>query len=249
MGYSNIMSAIYEKEGRFKEAFYMKDSALELQEIVFKRNDAIKFSQVEKKIAIEEHMADIKFLESEKKRSVLLRNAIILVVLLFLIIAAQLFIRQRILYKKNQELLKQSDKQLNIYIESIKEKNLMINEFRYEVEELNNNTATIFALKEKEEIADKLKKYTILTEVQWDEFRHLFEKVHNGFFDKLRKDYPSLTQSEIRILALLKLNLSRKEMAEMLGISPDSITKTRQRIKKKIEMPDAMDLDELVVNI
>ena len=39
-------------------------------------------------------------------------------------------------------------------------------------------------------------------------------------------------------MALIKLDLSKKEMAEMLGTFPDSIKKTRQRMVKKLNLSD-----------
>jgi DNA-binding CsgD family transcriptional regulator len=101
-------------------------------------------------------------------------------------------------------------------------------------------------LQEKEEIATRLKHYSILTEDDWNEFRTLFEKVQIGFFDKLKQQFPDLTPSEQRLLALMKLKLSKREMAGMLGIAPDSIKKTRQRIRKKINVMDDVALEELV---
>ena len=85
-----------------------------------------------------------------------------------------------------------------------------------------------------------------LTEDDWNEFRNLFEKVQVGFFDKLKQRFPDLTPSEQRLLALMKLKLSKREMAGMLGIAPDSIKKTRQRIRKKINVPDDAALEEMV---
>jgi DNA-directed RNA polymerase specialized sigma24 family protein len=206
-------------------------------------------AQVEKNMEVEKYLTDLKLMASEKSKAVLLRNFIIIVSILLLLIAAQLIIRQQLKQKKNKEALNNAVYQLNLYIESLQEKNELIEQFQKEIESLHAMPDYCYMLKEKEEISDKLKKYTIVTEQHWNEFRHLFEKVQKGFFDTLKRKFPDLTQSEIRLLALIKLNLSKREMAEMLGVSPDSIKKTRQRIRKKIELPEEMDLEGLVVNI
>jgi len=135
---------------------------------------------------------------------------------------------------------------LKYYIESAREKNQLIDQFKREIEHLNALPEQHSVLQEKEEIATKLRQYSILTEDDWNEFRSLFEKVQIGFFDKLKLQFPDLTPSEQRLLALMKLKLSKREMAGMLGIAPDSIKKTRQRIRKKINIPDDSALEEMV---
>jgi hypothetical protein len=84
------------------------------------------------------------------------------------------------------------------------------------------------------ETVEKLKRSTIITEDEWIQFRSLFDKVHKGFFTRLKVQYPDVTQAEIRLMALTKLNLSTKEMAGILGISPESIRKSRYRFLKKV---------------
>jgi DNA-binding CsgD family transcriptional regulator len=87
---------------------------------------------------------------------------------------------------------------------------------------------------------------TILTEQDWEDFSKLFDKVHTGFFVRLKEKYPNITPAETRLLCLTKLNLSTKEMAGMLGVSTDAIKKTRQRLRKKMEVDEEKNLEELV---
>jgi len=246
-------SALYSGLKQHEAAYQTLDSARILQIAVSKRNDGITFSQAEQKIAVEQHLAQMSVMKAEESKRLVVRNFIIVIALLLLIICGQLIYRQHLKQKRNKEELEEASNKLNKYLESIREKNLLIEDFRAEIDvlhtmsELNSNSLTV--TKEKEEIADKLKKYTILTDDHWNEFRHLFTKVHTDFFAQVKQKYPSLTQSEVRLLALTKLNLSRKEMAEMLGISPDSVKKTRQRIRKKVELPESMDIEDMIAVI
>src|SRR5438105_10431041 len=117
------------------------------------RRDALVFSQAEQKVAVELHLSAIKLLESEKSKSVLLRNFIIVVILLVLVIAAQFMYRQLSKQKKDQELLNNAVVQLDYYIESVREKNQLIDQFKQEIEHLNALPEHDIMLKEKEEIA------------------------------------------------------------------------------------------------
>ena len=62
---------------------------------------------------------------------------------------------------------------------------------------------------------------------EWEQFRLMFEEVHQTFFSELQRRYPEITPNELRLAALLKLNFSSKAMAGLLGISEESIKKAR----------------------
>ncbi len=67
---------------------------------------------------------------------------------------------------------------------------------------------------------DKILQSNILTDEDWENFKQAFEDIYPTFFSKLRFKYPTITVSELRLSALIKLNLSIKEIASILGISP-----------------------------
>jgi tetratricopeptide (TPR) repeat protein len=244
--YSLLKAKLFKLQKRYDSAYAYLDTARRVVNKLNQRRDALVFSQAEQKVAVELHLSEIKLLESEKSKSLLVRNFIIIVILLVLVIAAQLIFRQQLKQKKDKELLSNAVVQLNYYIDSVREKNELIDQFKQEIEHLNTQPEQYTMLQEKEEIAGKLRQYSILTEDDWTEFRNLFEKVQVGFFNKLKQQYPDLTPSEQRLLALMKLKLSKREMASMLGIAPDSIKKTRQRIRKKINVLDDAALEDLV---
>ncbi|MCD6013880.1 MAG: photosystem assembly protein Ycf3 [Flavipsychrobacter sp.] len=99
------------------------------------------------------------------------------------------------------------------------------------------------------EVLAQLEHAILLTDEQWDDFRRLFEKVHTGFFSRLREQMPELTPGEVRFLALTKLKLSAKEMASILGISPGTIRSYRMRIRRKFGFNDEKNIEEIVDSI
>src|SRR5439155_18267471 len=96
---------LFKLQNRYDSAFAYLDTARKLMYKINQRRDALVFSQAEQKVAVELHLSAIKLLESEKSKSVLLRNFIIVVILLVLVIAAQFMYRQLSKQKKDQELL------------------------------------------------------------------------------------------------------------------------------------------------
>jgi len=68
----------------------------------------------------------------------------------------------------------------------------------------------------------------------WKEFDKVFKNIHNDFYEKLLSKCPDLTAAEIKIAALLRLNLSTKEIAAITYKSEEGIKSTRYRLRKKL---------------
>lgn len=80
----------------------------------------------------------------------------------------------------------------------------------------------------------------------WLDFMMNFDNVYDGFTEKLAMSYPSLSKSDIRLTALLKLNLSHKEIDELMAVSDSSITKAKTRLRKKIGLNSAKELSNFI---
>ncbi|MCF8337751.1 MAG: tetratricopeptide repeat protein [Bacteroidales bacterium] len=81
-------------------------------------------------------------------------------------------------------------------------------------------------------------------EEEWEQLMMHFEKVHPGFFDKLRNKFSDLTDYDLRLAAYLKINLNSKEIAQVLNITPSAVKKSRQRLRKKMDLPGEIDFAE-----
>lgn len=68
------------------------------------------------------------------------------------------------------------------------------------------------------------------------------EKVNNEFYNKLSELYPDLTRGERELCGYLRLRLSGKEIAQIRNVSPQAVTKAKQRLRKKIELGTDGDL-------
>jgi len=76
-----------------------------------------------------------------------------------------------------------------------------------------------------------------------------FEKVYPNFTTSLHKINPNITANELKLCALLRLNLSAKEVSKILNITPESVNKARYRLRKKIGLKPKEDLDIFLINI
>lgn len=79
-----------------------------------------------------------------------------------------------------------------------------------------------------------------------EKFQMHIEEVHHSFFHKLDAKYPDLTKGEKKLLALLMMNLSSKEIASTMNISPASVNTKRYRLRKKLEMETDESLVEFL---
>jgi len=80
----------------------------------------------------------------------------------------------------------------------------------------------------------------------WDQFKKHFESVHKGFFEKLNQKYPSLTNNDLKLAAYIRIGLSTKEIARMLNVTTAAVNKSRQRLKKKLDLDISVDLSNYI---
>jgi predicted transcriptional regulator len=130
--------------------------------------------------------------------------------------------------------------QLEAFRNDIIEKNTLIDRLQ---EELENRQLT--ADKNVETIT-QLSSQVLLTENDWQQFKTTFDSVYPHFFTTLKASYSEITNAELRMASLIKLNFDTRHIASMLGISQDSVHKTRYRLRKRINDSGTASLEELI---
>ncbi|WP_300673192.1 hypothetical protein [Soonwooa sp.] len=140
-----------------------------------------------------------------------------------------------------------TDRELASITLYVQEKNRMLEDLQLKMQQLLNDTSI--------ENRDKLLEITrnlkqsISFEKDWDKIKLHFEKVHPDFFIKLSETYPNLTQNELKHCAYIKMNMSNKETANLLGVDHTTVKMSRYRIKKKINLSQEDDLAQFIQNI
>lgn len=148
--------------------------------------------------------------------------------------------------KQLQQDLEFRHKELLTYTLNLVQKNALMENLREGIQEMLATTDKDSKIKLTKLI--KVIDYGLESEKDWDEFRMYFEKVHSSFFQKLKDQFPDLSQSDLKLCALLSLNLSMKEMAELMGISPESVKMARHRLRKKLNLVTEENLAEFIAN-
>jgi len=82
----------------------------------------------------------------------------------------------------------------------------------------------------------------------WDHFAKEFSTIHQEFIDKLSEQHGPFSTNELRLISLMKMNLSSKDIASTLRVSADGIKKARYRLRKKMGIDSSVDLQEYLLN-
>ena len=144
--------------------------------------------------------------------------------------------KQEELYRKEIE---HKQKELTSQTLHLVQKNTFIQELMENLQNIKNDPdkfkvefRRIVMLLKKENASDK----------DWEVFKTYFAEVHNDFDEKLRTLYSEISEKEIRLAAFLRMNLTTKEIAATLNVLPDSILKSKYRLKKKLGLDKETDL-------
>ena len=87
------------------------------------------------------------------------------------------------------------------------------------------------------------------SENDWQRFEQEFQHVHLGFVQMLSERYPRLTPTELKVCALLKINLSNKEIGKLLSVSLRNVESHRYSIRKKLGLPSDVNLSSYLASL
>jgi ligand-binding sensor domain-containing protein/DNA-binding CsgD family transcriptional regulator len=84
---------------------------------------------------------------------------------------------------------------------------------------------------------------------EWENFTLHFDKVHSDFISALKEKHPAISNNEVKLCAYLRMNLSTKEMAQLMNISVRGVEVSRYRLRKKLELATEVSLFDYLINI
>jgi DNA-binding CsgD family transcriptional regulator len=90
---------------------------------------------------------------------------------------------------------------------------------------------------------------TIENEEDWNFFEKAFNHADKDFFTKVKQQHPLLTANDLKLCVYLRLNMSSKEIAPLLNISPRSVEIKRYRLRKKLDISRETNLNDYFINL
>ncbi|MGB0949767.1 MAG: helix-turn-helix transcriptional regulator, partial [Marinirhabdus sp.] len=152
--------------------------------------------------------------------------------------------QKQIIQLKNEKLnqdIEARNRELAVSAMSTIKKNRTLNSIKGELLKLNKTKEVLAIVK-------SIDKNVNDTE-EWKFFEEAFNHADKGFFKKIKQKHPQLTPKDLRLCVYLRLNLSSKEIAPLLNISPRSVEIKRYRLRKKIHLGRETNLNDYFINL
>jgi tetratricopeptide (TPR) repeat protein len=266
----------YSLMGKADSAYFYSLEEKKIYAQIFTESSNRQMALLETIFSVQEKNQEISNLENEKKMNRITIFGTIVIIFLVLIIGFNIINKQKIKinneYKlvENKRLLHETEKralEIELNNKLIKEESLKL-ELELKSKELTTHTLHIIQKNQlleelksqlntilKDEKRDQKKEIkTVLSLINqnnnqdnnWEDFRIVFEQVHEKFFTELKKKANNLTPSDFRLLALFKMNLNSSDIATMLGISQDSLRTSRYRLRQKLQLAEGENLLQFI---
>lgn len=256
-----LMSDVCAKVGNYKNAFLYKQKGEFLKSTIFtaEKNKAIGHLEAKNEVnkkewTLKQHQQNFKI----RQLIIVLLFVVMGVSLVFVILWSSRQRQRSIIMEQELKLIAEEKRNIEIKEQLQMQTLNQINQNLYakqkaltaaqKVIELKNALIEELELKthddKKETDVRIFRNARILTVEDWHKFRNLFDKTFPDFYEQQKTQFPNLTTAEIRLFMLLKVGFNNAEIAYALGISVDSVYKTRYRLRRKLEISEEYDLEK-----
>ncbi|HLR24699.1 MAG TPA: tetratricopeptide repeat protein, partial [Fodinibius sp.] len=255
------LAEAYIRQGDYRRAYESQRKLATVKDSLHDKEREKQIAQMQARYETQQKEQEIALLQKKQEKAKLIRYIFIAGLVLTVLIGLLVYNRQRLKIRKNrtelentrlkEQRLKQDlefkNKQLTTHSLHLVQKNESMKELKEHIGDLRNmqDGNRHQALQKLKNMVD----YSFNLDEDWEQFKLYFEEVHTGFFDALKKQYPDLTANELRLSALVKLNLTSKEIATILGITADSVKTARYRLRKKLDMATEENLTEFMMKV
>lgn len=183
-------------------------------------------------------------IENRNKQLLIERQRILLIFLLVILVLGLLLFRLLKRSQKNKKQLEETEKkvrQLNKLAKSFDDKeesfrNVLIQHFGI----IKKAALLEGYLKEDDRKKGQplLRKFNEVVygqkKLNWNVLYETLNKLHNGFFDEFKKQFPQLDESEFRICCLLYVDFNNTEIAILLNYTVNTVQAKRTLIRRKL---------------
>ena len=152
--------------------------------------------------------------------------------------------KQQLMRFNNEKLRQDIDnksRELGISTMNIIKKNEVLGHIKKELSNVNE----VSQLKKVIGVIDK----NLNNSDDWNLFEEAFNNADKDFLKKIKGMHPELTTNDLRLCTYLRLNLSSKEIAPLLNISPRSVEVKRYRLRKKLNLEHESSLSDYILEI
>ncbi len=255
-----LSSSLYEEANEAEKALEYLKKAGEVDAKIFDSRNTWAFYKLKRDIRTQEEAQQIALRAKDEKFNRTLRILYIIFGAITVIFAVFYIKNLRAKHKKEKEQFKQLQQLTQLELQKTQEV-LEINKKELTSAALqiieNGETVQHFkkelnSFKQNIDQAHHNKLERLATSItnnsrkNWEEFRSRFEQVNTDFFKNLKKEHPTLSSSDLKICSFLKLNFNSKDIANLMGISPESVKVSRYRLRKKLKLKRSDNLTNYI---
>lgn len=245
--------------GRYRKAYEFHTDYHKLHDEILGEENIRKMNELEiqyqtekkeKELIIKQNKIQLLEEREQKAKNERLFLIISLIGAAALAIAVVYGLRQKIKRNKTEREKLDNDlafkeKELTTHALHLAHKNEVLLELKTQIKELKNNSNSP---RNYQKVINTIN-LDINNDNTWEQFRTYFEDVHKDFNSKVMRSYPEVSNNDLRLMSLLKMNLSSKEIANILNISVEGVKKARYRLRKKLKLNTEESLQELVIEL
>ena len=241
----NTLNNVYDNLGDYKKALYYKQkwSNLTVERAYNEQLNVTNFMNLE--LAMSNLNKEKKALEIENELS--FTHKVILSLLIIIVFILGLFFWYKQKLKTKTEKLSKMTAERNLLKETkekielekiLTDKELELNAFIRDMIEKNSQIKILEEqLKNsKSNNIEDLETIKFSASKNWSQFVFKFKQLHPNFLEKLKKLNTTISPTETKLSILVFLNLTSKEIADLLNISPSSVNQGKYRLKKKLNI-------------
>ncbi|HEV7782551.1 MAG TPA: triple tyrosine motif-containing protein [Chitinophagaceae bacterium] len=170
-----------------------------------------------------------------------------------------LYLHQLEIEKTDKEIVKLKNEKLEAEIQHkntelasvamhLVQKGEMLAKIKEQIEHLKNKPGDVKDSDDLKKIVRALSEEDKIDK-QWEQFAKHFDNVHSDFLSTLKTKYPALSANELKLSAYLRMNLSTKEMAQLMNISIRGVEISRYRLRKKLGIPTDVNLFDFLTGV
>lgn len=238
---SAILHQLYKEDENTNEAYKYALLQSEMKDSLNLEEASTKHSLLELKYNYEKELQVLKVKQELKEYTYLIITIAITAILISIITA--LISRQKIRAKNNILATKQLELDIDRKNRELTSATMSLINTNEKLSVIENSIAEVKRQAENTSIKSALQEVLNKIELSsksdvWKEFELRFNQVHKSFYDNLIAAYPRLTANDLRLCALLKLNLTTKEISELTGQRIPTIEIARSRLRKKLGITD-----------
>ncbi|HMI05408.1 MAG TPA: tetratricopeptide repeat protein [Pedobacter sp.] len=259
------LAQTYKLIGNTDSAYYYSETASKNYHQTFKEESSKQINLLQTFFEVEKKDSEIQQLKVDKKITLISTGAVVAICLLLTLLGFTILSKQRMKSRDDKIIFDAQQSFMKVQLKNkMLEQNLLSEELELKSKELTSHTLHIIQKNQlleelkgklntivKSDKRDQRKEVKQLIDListnsdqdkNWNDFRVVFEKVHVNFFAELKKYCEGLTSADLRLLALLKMNLDSSDIATMIGISQDSLRTSKYRLRQKLQIPEGENL-------